>query len=207
MTDQPASSAPLPFDLGIDELYRALFGEIEDLIKDKRLLIVPSGPLTSLPFQVLVTKKPQAARPTTFDGYRQVAWLGRSHALTVLPAVSSLKALRQHASRGAKSSTTTLATAFVLKGDDAPAGIPGTGRLPDQVVASAPGGAGKAVPPSAAWWPAQLVSAMFSPGAVLPPSDTHAHLPAADTRIRTGVGGAFKERIPDPPRQVCAGPH
>ncbi len=31
---------------------------MEDLIRDKHLLIVPSGPLTQLPFQVLVTEKP-----------------------------------------------------------------------------------------------------------------------------------------------------
>ena len=38
--------------------YKALFGEVEDLIKDKQLPLVPSGPLTQLPFQVLVTKLP-----------------------------------------------------------------------------------------------------------------------------------------------------
>jgi hypothetical protein len=34
---------------------------IEDVIKDKHLLIVPSGALTQLPFQVLITEKPDAA--------------------------------------------------------------------------------------------------------------------------------------------------
>src|SRR5262249_13076212 len=39
----------LPFDLErAHELYKALFGQVEDLIKDKHLLVVPSGPLTSL---------------------------------------------------------------------------------------------------------------------------------------------------------------
>ena len=38
------------------KLYSALFGEVQDLIKGKHLLIVPSGPLTQLPFQVLVTR-------------------------------------------------------------------------------------------------------------------------------------------------------
>jgi CHAT domain-containing protein len=47
----------LPFDLArAHELYKALLGSVEDLIKDKHLLIVPSGPLTSLPFHVLVTE-------------------------------------------------------------------------------------------------------------------------------------------------------
>ena len=64
--------------------------QVEDLIRDKHLLIVPSGPLTQLPFQVLVT----AASATSGD-YRSAAWLARRHAITVLPAVSSLKALRR----------------------------------------------------------------------------------------------------------------
>ena len=63
---------------------------MEDLIRGKHLLIVPSGPLTQLPFQVLVTAPP----PTNGD-HRSVAWLIREHALTVLPAVSSLEALRR----------------------------------------------------------------------------------------------------------------
>ena len=37
---------PLPFDLAkAHELYKGLFGEVEDLIKDKHLLLVPSGAL------------------------------------------------------------------------------------------------------------------------------------------------------------------
>jgi hypothetical protein len=93
----PDASRPLPFDLGkAHVLYRALFGQIEDMIAEKRLLIVPSGPLTSLPFHVLVTKAPGPARPETFEGYRDIAWLGRNNAIATLPAVSSLKALRQH---------------------------------------------------------------------------------------------------------------
>ncbi len=96
---------PLPFHLGIaHELYQALFGQVEELIDGKQLLIVPSGPLTSLPFHVLVTNKPETALPKTFEGYRGVAWLGRVHAMSVLPSVASLKALRENAkgSRGTK---------------------------------------------------------------------------------------------------------
>ena len=80
----------LPFDHGrAHKLYSVLFGEVQDLIKGKHLLIVPSGPLTQLPFQVLVTK------PPTSDDHRTIAWLARDHAITILPAVSSLKALRR----------------------------------------------------------------------------------------------------------------
>ena len=80
---------PLPFDHArAYALYEALFGQAEYLIKGKQLLIVPSGALTQLPFQVLVT-----APPSGGDN-KSAAWLIRDHALTVLP-VSSLKALRR----------------------------------------------------------------------------------------------------------------
>ncbi len=97
-TEQPDSSGPLPFHLGrAHRLYKALFGQVEGLIQGKRLLVVASGPLASLPFHVLVTKPPAAELPTTFEGYRNVPWLGRSNAIAMLPAVSSLKALRGRA--------------------------------------------------------------------------------------------------------------
>jgi CHAT domain-containing protein len=94
--DHDEFGKPLPFDLiRAHKLYRGLFGQIEDLIKDKRLLIVPSGPLAQLPFEVLVTEPPKTALPSSVADYRDVAWLARKHAITVLPAVSSLKALRE----------------------------------------------------------------------------------------------------------------
>ena len=98
-TDEDRDSGkPLPFDHArAHRLYQALFGPAEDLIKGKSLLIVPSGALTQLPFQVLVT-----APPASGD-HRSVAWLVRDHALTVLPAVSSLKALRRVARPSAAS--------------------------------------------------------------------------------------------------------
>ena len=87
------ASNALPFDLGrAYELYTALFAQVEDLIKDKHLLVVPSGALTSLPFQVLVTEK-----PTGTGSYADATWLTRHHAITVLPSAASLKALRQFA--------------------------------------------------------------------------------------------------------------
>lgn len=85
------ASSMLPFDLRrAYELYGSLFAQVEDLIQDKQLLVVPSGALTSLPFQVLVT-----AEPATTDGYANAAWLVGRHAITVLPSAASLKALRQ----------------------------------------------------------------------------------------------------------------
>ena len=86
----PRDGDLLPFDvMRAHALYKALFGQVEDLIKGKSLIVVPSGPLTQLPFQVLIT----AVR--TSGDFKSAAWLVRDHALTVLPAVSSLKALRR----------------------------------------------------------------------------------------------------------------
>jgi hypothetical protein len=102
--DHDTFGKPLPFNLGRSH---ELFGQIESLIKDKRLLIVPSGPITQLPFQVLVTEPPKPAIPSTFVGYRDAAWLARKHATTVLPAVSSLKALRALAKESPPASPTS----------------------------------------------------------------------------------------------------
>jgi CHAT domain-containing protein len=86
----PKAGESLPFDhVRAHKLYASLFGEAGDLIRGKHLLIVPSGALSQLPFQVLVTKPPASGN------HRSAAWLAREHALSVLPAVSSLKALRR----------------------------------------------------------------------------------------------------------------
>ena len=92
------------FDLDFaHELYASLLGPVEPLIKDKRhLLVVPFGPLTALPFHLLVTESPHAvATPikanVTVEGmapYRNAAWLTRRQAVSVMPSLASLKALR-----------------------------------------------------------------------------------------------------------------
>ena len=89
------------FDLALaNELYSGLLGPVEALTKDKRnLLVVPSAALTALPFHLLVTEKPPAAIPDTFEGYRNAAWLLRRQAVSVLPSVISLKSLRAFARR------------------------------------------------------------------------------------------------------------
>jgi CHAT domain-containing protein len=90
LDNAPSADEPLPFDHARShKLYTALFGQVHDLIKGKHLLIVPSGPLTQLPFHVLVTQPPSSSN------HHAAAWLARDHAITVLPAVSSLKALRR----------------------------------------------------------------------------------------------------------------
>jgi CHAT domain-containing protein/tetratricopeptide (TPR) repeat protein len=94
----PRGSAALPFHTGrAHALFKLLFAPLGDAIKGKDLIVVASGPLTSLPLQVLVTDDPEpkdrkARGPVTLD---KTAWLVRNHALTVLPSLASLRSLRQ----------------------------------------------------------------------------------------------------------------
>jgi len=57
-----------------------------------------------LPFHLLVTDKPVIAMPrmqiNDMAAYRDAAWLVKRHAVTVLPSVASLKALRVFARKG-----------------------------------------------------------------------------------------------------------
>jgi CHAT domain-containing protein/tetratricopeptide (TPR) repeat protein len=88
----------LPFNLKIAfELYQTLIAPFAARIKDKHLLIVPSGALTGLPPSVLVSENPIDAIPGALQDYRTAAWLGAQHPITVLPSVGSLKSLRQFA--------------------------------------------------------------------------------------------------------------
>lgn len=76
-------------------LYRLLLGPVEGLVRGKaNLILVPTGPLTSLPFQVLVSEPPRAGRDAE-TALREAAWLVRRHATSVLPSVPSLAALRR----------------------------------------------------------------------------------------------------------------
>jgi CHAT domain-containing protein/Tfp pilus assembly protein PilF len=96
-----ASGKSKLFDLALaNDLYVALFGQVEAIVRDKRsLLVAPSGALTALPFHLLVTEKPAAAIPEKLEGYREAAWLLKRQAISVLPSVASLKALRGFARR------------------------------------------------------------------------------------------------------------
>ena len=68
----------------------------------RHLMIVPDGALQSLPFSILLTEKP-TRDPTSLEDHRGLAWLARDYAISVLPAVSSLRALRQTARFGSAS--------------------------------------------------------------------------------------------------------
>lgn len=83
------------FDLqAAHRLYMALPLIDNPIVRDVRhLLIVPDGPLTALPFQVLLTQAPDGGL-TGAAAYRNAPWLIRRHALTVIPSVAGLKSLR-----------------------------------------------------------------------------------------------------------------
>jgi len=103
-----ADGKPVLFNLDTAyELYSQLLRPVEATIKDKKnLAVVPSGPLTALPFHLLVTEKPLAPLNDgkNAEPYRNAAWLLRRHAVTVLPSVASLRALRseKRADNGAR---------------------------------------------------------------------------------------------------------
>jgi CHAT domain-containing protein/tetratricopeptide (TPR) repeat protein len=84
------------FDAGLaHKLYRTLLSPVEALITDKRhLIVVPFGALTGLPFQVLLTEAPRSG------ALAGAPWLIKRQAVTVLPSVPSLKALRTFAKAG-----------------------------------------------------------------------------------------------------------
>lgn len=96
--DDPAELATLPFQVAAaHELYLKLIAPVEHLLAEVRhLIVVPDGALQSLPPGVLVMRLP----PRPVQGVTDLAsvqWLGSRFAISVLPAVNSLRALRQFA--------------------------------------------------------------------------------------------------------------
>ncbi len=99
----PGLGEQLPFDSErAFALYQALLGPVAKDIEGKELILVPSGPLATLPFEVLLTDKPVPDNGRPDSGRPDLAkapWLVKRFATTVLPSVSSLKALRQIAQK------------------------------------------------------------------------------------------------------------
>ena len=90
----------LPFDLDrAHQLHQALFATLGSRIAGKRLVLVPTGALATLPFHVLVTEKPDPAVAAE-ERYSKAAWLMRQQPITVLPSVASLAALRSTVPKG-----------------------------------------------------------------------------------------------------------
>jgi len=89
-----------PFDAQhAHKLYLELFGQVEAMIRGKRLFLVTAGALDQLPFHTLVTRSPKPGTP-----HKNIQWMARHNAITVLPSVLTLKALRRRfqASQGTK---------------------------------------------------------------------------------------------------------
>lgn len=90
-----------PFRLArAHELYRELFGPIEDLLRGpdgrwRHILVQPAVALQVIPLQALVTAPPDEDIPATEDGYRAAHWLGTRQPMTTLPSIASLYALRR----------------------------------------------------------------------------------------------------------------
>jgi CHAT domain-containing protein len=119
----PTGATTAPFDLvAAHELYATLLGPVEGVIADRpKLIVVPAGALTSMPFHVLVTKDPDMSLPQA-QRLRQAAWLIKDKAIFVQPSVSSLRALR----RFAKASRASLP--FIGFGDPVLKPTPGTAK-------------------------------------------------------------------------------
>jgi CHAT domain-containing protein len=97
---QADTIADIPaYDLKLaHELYALLLRPVEAGWKPaKQLIVVTNGALGLLPLSLLPTApaelKPDAAAPI-FAGYREVPWLARTHAVTLVPSAAALRTLR-----------------------------------------------------------------------------------------------------------------
>ena len=84
----------------LHDLYKLLFKPAtQSLSEASHIMIVPDGPLQSMPFAML------AMASSAIKDYRQVKWLFQQYTTTTLPSVGSLKSLREfaRASRAKKS--------------------------------------------------------------------------------------------------------
>ena len=82
------------------DLYQELFAPVVSRLEGVRhVILVPSGPLQSLPFGMLVAMQPREIR--SIDDYRQVDWLAKRYAFSVLPSVGSIQAFRHFAKTNA----------------------------------------------------------------------------------------------------------
>ncbi|MCP4620516.1 MAG: CHAT domain-containing protein [Bradyrhizobium sp.] len=88
-----------PFDVKLaSELYGLLLGDVEgDWKGAKNLIVVTNGALGLLPLSLLPTAPAQIKTDDDplFSSYRDVPWLARTHAVTVVPSISALQTLRK----------------------------------------------------------------------------------------------------------------
>jgi CHAT domain-containing protein len=78
----------------LHDLYQRLFAPaLPHLAGVQHIMVVPAGPLMSLPLSMLVASPPPEIRKDA--DYRNVDWLMKHYAISVLPSVSSIRAVRQ----------------------------------------------------------------------------------------------------------------
>ena len=96
-----ADGQPASFDIArAHRLYQVLLAPLSQALSGKKhVMVVAPGPLSSLPFHVLVTEPPRPGLSQA-EALKEAQWLIRRHALSVLPSVQSLSALRKLAGSG-----------------------------------------------------------------------------------------------------------
>lgn len=85
------------------ELYRRLLAPVEaGWHSANALVLVQHHALSQIPLAILPTEMPASVDDgeLLFSGYRNVAWLGLSHAMSTLPSVTSLRILRTQVQTG-----------------------------------------------------------------------------------------------------------
>ncbi|MCP5036074.1 MAG: CHAT domain-containing protein, partial [Rhodobacteraceae bacterium] len=94
---QPSDPTRPSFDrLAAFALYSSIIKPVEAVLSDvEHVFVVKDGALTSLPLSVLVTRPPKG-RDDDPKALRSTAWLADRFAMTTLPGVSSLAAIRQN---------------------------------------------------------------------------------------------------------------
>jgi len=93
--DNACASSDMKFDWALaHDMYRSLLEPVEGATKGRRdLIVVSNGALAALPVHALL-RAPLDPQVTGLDARRQAEWLIREWAVTTIPAVSSLRALR-----------------------------------------------------------------------------------------------------------------
>jgi CHAT domain-containing protein len=88
-----------PIKVSVDGLHALYKGLVEPIAADltgiSHVMVVPSGPLQSLPMGLLVAAPPPEIRSDA--DYGAVEWLAKRYAFSVLPSVSAIQAFRQFA--------------------------------------------------------------------------------------------------------------
>jgi CHAT domain-containing protein/Tfp pilus assembly protein PilF len=78
----------------LHELHQNIFAPVKSYLKGvSHVIVVPAGPLQSLPFGMLVASPPPVVQSDA--EYRRVDWLTKQYAFSVLPSVGSIRAFRQ----------------------------------------------------------------------------------------------------------------